>query len=70
MDILNDVSQDNLLGAINVMRQSASPLVFGQISVSCNLGSSDEICTYRVEGEINVYGTFKAINLSRQIEKC
>lgn len=41
--------------------QNGGSTVPGMVNITCDTGGNDGICTYRVKGEINVDGTFKAI---------
>jgi len=40
----------------------------GQILVTCDAGGTDQICTYRVKGEINVAGKFESINFRGKLQ--
>lgn len=70
-----ELLEDNILPAVTMWwqneglsAQNNGSTVPGQVSISCDLGGSDQICTYRVKGEINVNGTFKAINFRGKLK--
>jgi len=70
-----ELLDDNPLPAVsmwwkdeNLSAQNNGSTTPGQILLTCDSGGTDQICTYRVKGEINVDGTFKAINFRGKLQ--
>ncbi|MDT0595928.1 hypothetical protein [Glaciecola petra] len=52
----------------NLSAQNGGTTVPGQVLITCDSGGTDQICTYRIKGEVLVGTNFKTINFRGKLE--